>query len=261
MRPEVPMTPPLPSDPNPESPAERYAAGRMGEAEEREFEIRMLEDPELAAEVETVHRMRGGFRQLAARGELEEKGKAVDRPHFRTPLFALAAGLVALLIGATLVLHSRHSRELPSVVASSLTELGHPRAGTPHIATYILAHTRGSAAPTSIEVSDPYEIIALRILPSLPSDSGVYRVTLERLGGVSATTISQDIDAQTGTDGFVRLYLDPSYLTAGEYRLSLIQPPRSDRFSFSVSRSSPKHTINRLKGQGSYFITSRPEDV
>jgi hypothetical protein len=59
-------------DPELESKAERYAAGRMGYREEREFEVLMLESPEVASRVDAIHRIRVGFRELQARGELEK---------------------------------------------------------------------------------------------------------------------------------------------------------------------------------------------
>ncbi len=99
-------------DPVADSQAERYGAGRMGDEEGREFEVLLLESPDLAREVDATHRIRDGLRELQARGEVDELlyGR---RP--RTSVFALAAGTLALLAAGALLLRVGHLRNPPTV--------------------------------------------------------------------------------------------------------------------------------------------------
>jgi hypothetical protein len=100
-------------NPELESDAERYAAGGMGDEEARQFEVRMLESPTVALEVDAAHRIRAGFRELQARGELES---FLSRSRARGSGLVLAATMIGLLIGAALALHS--SYRVPTIVAN-----------------------------------------------------------------------------------------------------------------------------------------------
>jgi hypothetical protein len=217
-----------------ESPAERYAAGRMRDAEELEFEVLMLERPDVASEVDAVHRIRAGLRELQVRGELE---RLLNRPRTHVPAFALAAGVAALVVSAAVLLHSSYFHRLPTVIATSVADFGRPLSSPPHVASFLVAHTRGSDEPTPITVSDSSQIVALQILPSLPSTTPTYRITLERMTNGTATPVARDVEAPTGADGFVRVYVEPSNLPDGVYRLSILQPASAEHFALRISRS------------------------
>ncbi len=217
-----------------ESPAERYAAGQMGESEELAFEIRMLEDPRLAAEVDAIHRMRDGFRVLDLRGDLaRSRGTWVVRVRY-----ALAAMLALVVVGGTVFVMSVRStgRAVPPALAGSLAGLGIKASGTRAItATLLLAHTRGQEAPTAVTQAGNPDVIALKILPAVAGTSGEYRASLERLDakGPQATTAS--VGASSDQSGFVTLYLDASRLTPGMYRLSLTQAVQTEEFMLQVA--------------------------
>jgi len=215
------------------SPAERYAAGRMGDEEEREFEVSMLERPDVASEVDAIHRMRAGFRELQTRGELEQ---LLHRSRTRVRPFALAAGIAALAVGAAVLLYSSDFHRLPTALATSVTDFGRPLSPPSHVVSFLVARTRGGREPTAITVSNPSEIIALQILPSVPSKTPTYRITLARMKNDTATPVARDIEARTGADGFVRVYVEPANLPDGVYRLSVLQPASAEHFAIRISR-------------------------
>lgn len=215
-----------------ESPAERYAFGRMTESEEQAFEMRMLEDPRLAAEVDVINRMRQGFRVLQQTGELAP----LRRTRFLGWRSALAAVLALVTIGGALLMLNARSRMsgAPPVLASSSAELGIKASGRAvATATILLAHSRGQEAPTPFARHSG--VIALRILPAMVGDSSAYRATLERLTDKGPETIAANVEAVADPSGFVTLYADASRLTPGTYRLSLIQTRRTEEFLLNVT--------------------------
>lgn len=217
-----------------ESPAERYAFGRMAESEELAFEIRMLEDPRLAAEVDVINRMRQGFRALEQRGELAR----FRRTEFAGWRYALAAMLALVVIGgALLMLNARTNNGASPVLASSLADLGIKASRAPAaMATIPLAHTRGLEAPTQVPLSGHSGVIALRILPAVAGDSGAYRATLERLTDKAPEAVAANVEAVADPSGFVTLYMDASRLNPGRYRLALAQATRTEEFLLNVTR-------------------------
>src|SRR5262249_26550611 len=81
---------------SPTESAERYVAGRMTEDEEREFEVAMLEQPELTAEVDARQRIKAGLQHLDRLGELDKLVAGPPRRRF-VPL-ALAASVLLLML-------------------------------------------------------------------------------------------------------------------------------------------------------------------
>jgi hypothetical protein len=217
-----------------DSPAERYAFGKMAESEELAFEIRMLEDPRLAAEVEAIQRMREGFKAADPR-----VGLALSRRRwFAGWRYGLAAMLALVAVGgAVLMMNARpRSSAAPPALASSLAELGIKASGARKVtATILLAHTRGQEAPTELALARNSDVVALRILPGVAGDSSAYRVTLERLTDMAPQAIAADVAAMSDESGFVTLYADCSWLTPGVYRLSLTQTARIEAFLLHVS--------------------------
>lgn len=217
-----------------ESPAERYAFGRMAETEELAFEIRMLEDPRLAAEVDVINRMRRGFKVLEQRGELAR----FRRTGFAGWRYALAAMLALVVIGGALLMLNARSRMsgAPPVLASSLADLGTKASRAPAgMATILLAHTRGQEAPTPVVRAPNSGVIAFRILPAVQGNSTSYRATLERLTDKSSEAGAANVEAIADPSGFVTLYTDAARLTPGMYRLSLAQATRSEEFLLNVT--------------------------
>jgi hypothetical protein len=77
--------------------------------------------------------------------------------------------------------------------------------------------------------------VALRHLPSLPSGSRDYLVTLERLVDGTTKPASRRIGAQAGANGMLQVYLDPSSLPEGDYQISIVQPAHSEHFAIRIS--------------------------
>jgi hypothetical protein len=222
---------------NSESAAERYAAGRMAESEEQAFEVRMLEDPKLAAEVEAIQGLRVGFRVL------DEKGEFASWPSRRprTGDYALAALLALMIIGAGVFMLSRRGDEsaLP-VMASSLSGLGIKGSDLTAPRSIQLAHARGEESPTELTLGGAPPVIALKVLPAVAGDSSGYRVRLERIAGdpPAAAGVAAEVHAQADQSGFVTLYVNTSRLTAGTYRLSLAQGAGSEQFLLRFAAAS-----------------------
>jgi hypothetical protein len=218
-----------------ESPAERYAFGRMAESEELAFETRMLEEPRLADEVDVINRMRQGFRILERRGELAR----FRRRGFVGWPSALAAMLALVVIGgALLMLNARSTNNGASaVLASSPADLGIKASGKPMaMTTIVVGHTRGQEVATEVTRSPRSGVIALRILPAVAADSGVYRATLQRLTDKAPQAIAANVEAVADPSGFVTLYMDATRLMPGLYRLSLAQATRTEEFLLKVIR-------------------------
>ena len=216
-----------------ESPAERYAFGRMRESEELAFEIRMLEEPRLAAEVDVINRMRQGFKVLEQRGELAR----FRRTGLSDWRYALAAMLALVVVGGPLLLLNARSpnKGVHPVLTSLLADLGIKASRAPAgMATILLAHTRGEV-PTELALSRHSGVIALRILPTVQGNSSAYHATLERLTDKAPEAVAASVEAVADPSGFVTLYTDASRLTPGMYRLSLAQATRSEEFLLSVS--------------------------
>jgi hypothetical protein len=228
------------TDPNngtAESPAERYAAGKMSESEELAFETAMLEDPRLAAEVDAIQRMRQGFKLLSLRGELVLSRRA----WFVGWRYALAAMLALVVIGAGVLMINA-----PSIgpggrpaLTGSLAELGIKASGVAAATTTILlTRTRGPDVPTAVSLSSDSQVLALKVLPALSGDSSKYRATLERLTGKTPEPLATDVRAVSDQSGFVMLYADASRLAAGDYRLTLTHGTGTETYLLQVSRIS-----------------------
>ena len=208
---------------------ERYAGGRMEVEEEQEFEILMLERPELAAQVEAAQKMRLALRQLQASGELDGLTRRNPR---RVPYYALAAGVLLLLVGAALLsLQRAHLPSVASALTASMAELSGGRGVSQLTETFILSSTRANeATPLSVVVGQPP--VALQIFPGTPSDLGAYRVALVR-GTGNGDTLAQ-VEARAGRDGSLRVFLDPGRLVPGEYQISVVGSSQ-ERFDLHVS--------------------------
>lgn len=217
-----------------ESLAERYAGGRMQDAEEQEFEAQMLEDPALAAEVDAIHRMRQGFKLLRARGELGQPSRG---RRFGMRQYALAAALLILVVGAgALAIRMRlASPGSPPILTSSLAALKRPSAAAAP-ASFFLAHTRGDEGIPEIRGARGSDVVALKILPAVAGDSNAYRATLERLEGSAPVRLATDLEARSDGAGYVVLYLNTAGLATGSYRLSLSQQSGREEFVFHVSK-------------------------
>jgi len=218
-------------DESSESLAERYVAGRMTEGEEREFEVQMVQDPALAAEVDTIQRLREGFKVLARRGELAQIADAVLASK-RSYAWAAAAAVIPIGAGM-LMMHLRGVVPPPNgVLASSLGGLKATATGsTP--ATLFLTHTRGGGLPPEAAIAQPGPL-ALKMLPAVPGSSGTYAASLERLTDRAPVLLATEVPLHSDATGYVLAYLNPDSVGPGTYRLTLRQAENSEAFEFRL---------------------------
>lgn len=209
--------------------AERYAAGHMGAAEEQEFETLMLEQPELLADVRAAQGLRTGFARVQREGELQ---KLLRRRPMTPRLYALAAGCVALVVGAGVLL--TRLGDGSAVMAASVADLHLRYAGPSTIAaTYLLTSTRSPGHPTTIAIPAQPGVIVLRILPEVPSPA--WHVTLARRENEqSALTPVGQLDTAADPSGFLQIYLDPTRLGPGEFRVSIEKGEHRERFEIRL---------------------------
>lgn len=213
--------------------AERYAAGRMDEQEERDFESLMLERPELAAEVEAALGLRAGLRQLQIRGELD--GLLRGRSRFSGWHYQLAAAVLLFIVGGgVLFFYSLGPGAAPSIMEASIGELRLPSAAARNVSTLILVHTRSRAEATTVTTSPQATPIALQILPEIPGENPNYRVILERSEGSTTVPASREMAVQAAADGFLRVYLNPTVLRAGDYQVVVTQLSHRESFALRV---------------------------
>ena len=216
-----------------------YVVGRLSEDERREFEDRLLHDPELARELEQSLRMRAGLQQLRAQGYFARV--AFRRGSFRFWQPALAA---AALAGLALFLWVQRETGAAPVLMASLEA----RSGA-DVAPLVAAHftfvtMRGDSTP---DLDLPSAgLIEIRVEPPMSLTDHRYRVQLVRhsrdgsdepVGGLTGVRVS--------SDGYVHCFADASRLTAGSYLLR-IQPDTTDRgvaqaFRFNLSAGGTRH--------------------
>jgi hypothetical protein len=102
---------------------EQYVAGRMGEAEAEAFEVRCLEEPDLARQVELEQRLKYGL-ALVARGSTAEFVRAD-----RSSLGYVALAASVLLACAALFLWQRLYGAKAPILAAVTTEAERDAAG------------------------------------------------------------------------------------------------------------------------------------
>jgi hypothetical protein len=193
-----------------ESAAHRYFAGRMSEAETEDFEIRMLEDAEIAREVEATRRLRAGMRRLQASGEIGSFTRA--RPGWQSPMSLAAAAAVVIVVLASMFYFARLTHPV-SVLALE------PRSPTVS-GTYVLAQRRGASTDVVIQMTRPATAVQLDVLPTEVSKTGEYRLELSEAAGDSSGKSLGRVTARADKQGLVTVFLDTSRLTAGRYVLN-----------------------------------------
>lgn len=214
--------------------AQRYVLGRMTEEEERQFEISMLEHPEIAAHVRLTQQIRAGLQRLDERGDLDRLSLA--RPWTKSRRVLAFAAAVLFAIGVGLLLYLRQPESMHSVIAGSPARLGYTNSRTGATASYMLAHTRGRSGVLLIRItgSGPIEI---RIVPDLPDTSGKYRVTLQRQAGDQLIPIGSASGLTADASGLIPMYVTPTELVAGQYTLILKgQTTAEEKFRLRIER-------------------------
>lgn len=212
--------------------AERYVAGRMDEEEERQFEERLLEQPELAADVDVRHRIKLGLQLLDDNGEL---GKLVAQPARRSHLRYAMAACALLALGAAIAYWQVASGSRVAI-AGSLTAL-RGGASQPISASYILASTRSRSEDFVVAATPGAGAVRLRIV--LESGlSQAFVASLASLSGGGEKVIAERVPLESTGNGLVEVFLDPAGLQPGRYVLRLEPesgPGESEEFAFALT--------------------------
>jgi hypothetical protein len=204
-------------NPNVVDAVDRYCAGRMSEREQELFEIQLVADPGLAAEVELTRKMRAGLRELERRGELD--GLAQSSPPATGRWFLAAAAVIMMSVGAILLYRWAGSSRGTLSIATSLAEVTRNPNSPPRVlGTYVLSSTRAQARSTQIAIPDGVGVIQLRALPDAPSAPAEYRVELTDLQ-TGARTSRAPVSADAA--GVVQVYLEVDAIRPGEYTLQV----------------------------------------
>jgi hypothetical protein len=212
----------------------RYVLGRMTEEEEQQFEVSMLEQPEIAAHVRVTQQIRAGLLRLDERGDLDRLSMA--RPWTKSWRALASAAAVVFAVGIGLVLYIRQPDSIQSVIAGSPARLGYANSRTGTTASYVLAHTRGRSDVLLIRItgSEPIEI---GIVPDLLDSSGKYRVTLQRQASDQFIPIGSASGLTIDANGSIPVYVNPTGLPAGRYSLLLKgQTTAEEKYRLQIER-------------------------
>jgi hypothetical protein len=219
-----------------EASARRYVAGRMSEAEESDFETRLLEDPQMVQEVETTRRMREGLQHLQRIGELDRGTPARTAWWARAPL-AAAASVVIVLAAAT-VYYFRPAE--PSTILYASAESSATGSSPP---SYVLAETRSENQGVAIPMPEPRGIIRLNVLTAHPDVAGPRQLELKRADTPANSEPLARIEAGPADQGLVAVFVNTEQLAAGPYVLTVIEPqttgqsPATSRYAFTLTAS------------------------
>jgi len=202
--------------------------------EEQQFEISMLEHPEIAVHVRLTQQIRAGLQRLDERGDLESL--SVERPWKKSWRVLASAAAVLIAVGIGLVLYLWQSESVHSVIAGSPAGVGYAKSRTGTIASYTLAHTRGPRDVLLIRIigSGPIEI---RIVPDRVDSSGRYRVTLQRRAGDRLIPMGSAAGLLADPTGLIPIYVAPTDLVAGQYTLILKgQGTAAEKYRLRIER-------------------------
>lgn len=212
--------------------AGRYLADRLSPEERAAFESALQQDPEVVAEVEATARLKVGLARLRETGELQKL--LADTPRGAlSRLLPLAAGLAALAIGVTVWQSAPPPAHSPSSLARSpallARNVGH---WLPVEGAVAVFRKRSGSLDAQATLPESHGALELRVLPTNPTPSSRYGLTLAALGDNSSpVTIGSVEDLTPAADGFVTAYVDTSHLSPGRYRLTLSTAGPSGKIS------------------------------
>jgi hypothetical protein len=213
-------TPSLIDDP---TRASRYLADQLTPTECAEYEARFIEDPEAVAEIEATARLKVGLQRLRQSGELGELIAGTGHPHMRTWMVAMAASVLAVVIGLSLWIPRSGTSTAPvlaSAVSAFKDRSGHSLSV---LVTAPLFRTRAERYDAVIQLPSTRGAIKLRVLPSAAAESARYQASLARIkdDDSSVRIVAIDDLKPSAEDGFVDVYADSDLLAPGRYRLIL----------------------------------------
>ncbi|HZF24947.1 MAG TPA: hypothetical protein VEZ88_01705 [Steroidobacteraceae bacterium] len=200
--------------------AGRYLADQMTDAEREEFEAVLLQNPDVAQELEATARLKVGMESLRDRGELDKL--VGSRPFFEQPAFlAVAASVGVLAIGLMFV--RWQSVSTPSILASSASEfIVASEQALVVKSTPPMLRVRSDKYDAEIELPAQRQALKLRLLPGLPGKADEYSVSLARInddGSTAAVAVVKDL--REAGDGFITVFADSALLRPGRYQLTV----------------------------------------
>jgi len=181
---------------------EQYVAGRMAEADAEAFEVRCLEDPELARQVELEQRLKAGF-ALVARGSTAEFVRSEKTAH---RFVAWAASL--LIACAAIFLWQRLHAANGPILAAVTSEA--QRTGT----SMRLALVRGVEGPPQV----PGGMVRLEIV-GLFDPGFQYGVVLDRIRNDELDNVATLFGEHPASPVTLEVMLDSDRLAPGTYSL------------------------------------------
>jgi hypothetical protein len=190
--------------------ADRYVYGRMSAEESEQFEVEMLRNPALAAEVNLTQQMRGGLRRLEEQRRLDTVlARGLSRPG--PVAWAAAAAIAVIAVAVALMLFATRQSPQTRLLATALSVHVESR---PVARTLVLASRRDESVPglTLEKAAGP---VGLRVLPT-DAASGTYAVEL-RLATDTAGEPLGKVDASPDANGFLAVDLNTQRLSAGRY--------------------------------------------
>jgi hypothetical protein len=204
----------------------RYLANQLTDEEREAFEAFYLEHPEVVQEMEAAARFKVGLMKLRETGELTQLVQQERRPKWQ---YLAAAAAVATLAIGTFLLIDRTPAAHPVLAASIDTLRGAGNAPLTLTGQYAILRTRGSAVDAEIELPPPGQALELRVLPEFAARPERYRVQLFRMSADdSMQSVAEIGGLAPDIDTFVPIFVDPSRLQAGQYRLTIGGDPDTD---------------------------------
>lgn len=215
---------------------ERYLAGRLSDADARQFEAYWIENPEVMRDLEACARLKGGLAGLRACGELDGLVRRSSWWPGRFRLLVLAACAVFAVVGLATwrSMESPRSLQLAAAVGA-LPDHAALVAGE----RYTLLRLRSAASVDAvIPLPTPPAALELRVLPELAAgavDAGAAGLVDGRAAAASGYVASLAPEPavpgapppatlqglRAGDDGFVALFVDSRTLAPGRYRLRI----------------------------------------
>jgi len=246
---------------------ERYLAGRLSDADARQFEAYWVENPEVMRELEACARLKGGLVGLRGRGELDGLVRPSSWWPGRLRLLVLAACAVFAVVGLATLRGVQGPRAMQ--VAAAVGALPDHAALVAGERYTLLRLRSASSVDAVIELPLPPAALELRVLPEMPVEDGAANDTwpgaatargrevatryLAQLapdgaaGGAAEPAVLHGLRA--GSDGFVALFVDSRTLAPGRYRLRLAPEPTAAGASAGMDAAADRAAL-AAAGQG-----------
>jgi hypothetical protein len=192
----------------------RYLADQLSESERVQFEEYYLRHPEMLEEINRTAQFKAGLMDLRDDGSLDALIAEPSAPT-RTPYFAIAASLIALVVGATIFTYSSTSQ----LAATSVNELTGRFSSELQVQQSIsILRTRSVFSDATVALPAQPAAIALHVMPDEASASGRYRFSVSKVMADGTTLPISKLNAlPADNEGFVTVYLNSGLLTPGDY--------------------------------------------